>query len=52
MKQQCAAQQIAARPDFPVQIARLDPAQHGGFESAEAEIERVALHFAAGPFSR
>ena len=34
----------AARVDFGGKIVGFHPAQHGGFESAEAEVERVAFH--------
>ena len=34
--------------DFVVHMARLHPAQDGGFVAAEAEIQRIALHFGEG----
>ena len=40
-------EQSFARGDFAVHIARFHPAQHGGFDAAETEIERVAFHLCA-----
>ena len=39
-----SATQRAAAGDFRVHVVRFHPAQHGGLDSAEAEIERVAFH--------
>ena len=42
------ALQGAAGGDFVRHIVGFDPAQDGGLESAEAEIEGVAFHFGEG----
>ncbi len=42
------ALQVAAGGDFVRHIVGFDPAQDGRFESAEAEVERIAFHFGEG----